>query len=343
MAKVSNLAVALLLVWLQNGDRTIASRAGRSHGNCDPGTETVRWASLDHVSQSTNDKQLSLIMPTLLDDWARVSMLLASLHTFMDQSMVHAFYWIVPTVDQLVLHQLAPVGFVFPHVVILEEDLLDTAYGQKFNNTHFFAGGYKTQMIVKLLIARLLVTEYYLVLDADIISVRAFGLDQLFVGGKATYPYNSPHQHKQWYNASAKLAHISLEGKCKSAISNRFGPTPTILSTTLAKTTIEHLQTVHGADWLTMTMQADHLGWTEFALYHLVGCHSSLFDDYHEVGTLQFFEFFGDTTFDVGKLFDASSNILFAVLQDAVDGMTVRNVLKHLFAVLCPADSVTDG
>lgn len=105
------------------------------------GTNSVHWATPDEVPEPNAGQQLSIVLPTVLDDWPRVAVLLAGLHLFLDQSAVHAFYWITPQHDQLVLYQQPPVGFSFPHVLVAEEQLLNHAFGGYFNGTSYFAGG----------------------------------------------------------------------------------------------------------------------------------------------------------------------------------------------------------
>lgn len=194
--------------------------------------------------------------------------------------------------------------------------------------------GYKTQMIVKLLVAHLLKAEFYLVLDSDIMPLRPFGTQELFIDGRATY--TKAREHHEWYQASAKLGQFDVSGKCAHDRIGEFGPTPATIHKRVSQMVISHLKRVHGSRWLEVVFQADHLGWTEFTLYHLTACTFNMMDMYHDTGgRWVYWKYYGDLGWNFDDLFGSTNDAIFAIFQDAIDGMTLRNVLKKLHHRFC--------
>ena len=194
-------------------------------------------------------------------------------------------------------------------------------------------------MIVKLLIASMLHTDFYLVVDSDVMAMRPIGLAELFTSNKASY-FSGGQQ--SWYNASSELLQISIESdaKCAHVYEHTFGATPSILHKTLALNVLQRLVDLHGKDWLHTVMATDHLGWTEFTMYHLCACQQDRFDKHHLKGPIPFYSWYSNLDVDIESMFGQEAKALFAVFQDAFDHMTVRNVLRT-FSTVFPAQMAT--
>lgn len=194
--------------------------------------------------------------------------------------------------------------------------------------------GYKTQMIVKLLVGRVVKTNFYLVLDSDIMPLKPFGTQEMFINDRATY--TNFKSHENWYEASAKLGHFDASTKCSHQSIGEFGATPATLNKHVSEKTIHHMQHIYGSHWLEPVFEAGHLGWTEFTLYHLTACTYDMMDMYHDAGgRWVFVRYFGDLDWEMDHLFGHTNDAIFAIFQDAIDGMSVRNVIAKLYHKIC--------
>lgn len=190
--------------------------------------------------------------------------------------------------------------------------------------------GYKLQMLLKILVAQILVTDYYLVLDSDVMAARPIRhLDLFPLNGKATFP---DQNHLNWYNSSSDLSQIPVTdgSKCAHVFDLTFGPTPVVLHRLVSLQVIEHMKLTYNKTWMHTTMNTGHLGWTEFSLYHLVACYYDTFDTYHQIGDVKFWQFLGSLDFDTELWIGEHAKTLFIVLQDALEIMTVHSVLEKV-------------
>jgi hypothetical protein len=107
---------------------------------------------------------------------------------------------------------------------------------------------YAIQMAIKLLVAKFVTTEYYITLDADLISLTPLTLSNLLVFSderelvprvRAMYENEPRHVHLQWWTESS--AFLSTRGNTvlhDSIDDNGFGVTPAVLSTFGAMMTV---------------------------------------------------------------------------------------------------------
>jgi hypothetical protein len=159
-------------------------------------------------------------------------------------------------------------------VVVKESELLGFEVKQKSLDLQYNIDGYAVQMAIKILVARLVTSDYYLTLDADVITTRTFNEADLFHKEdlvhyqnnnnrhhqrnrtifKAKYTPESQEVHPHWWRGAANTlkyhrgyndddthrAHFDYSPDPKV----RFGVTPALLSTMGSMLTLSRLSQV---------------------------------------------------------------------------------------------------
>jgi Family of unknown function (DUF6492) len=142
--------------------------------------------------------------------------------------------------------------------VICEDDVCPALEGH--------SGWYK-QQILKLGAAKIVSSQYYLVLDADIILKPPTGLRDLFPSGKPIFEKVPAGVHWKWLVASQEILKSKVELNQESII---MGVTPEFLH---RETCLALQQAVacrnNVAEWDRFLFNSRHTGWTEYTLYWL--------------------------------------------------------------------------
>ena len=132
-------------------------------------------------------KLITLALNLILEDTPRALLLFSSLHQFFNFDHVHQFLIIVPDHHYMPMHLLLQNMTRLKAVVVPESHLFALA-GVGSGKGPLDADGYAKQMTLKLLVAQMIETEYYLTLDADVLALKAaMGFDDLVMDQKAMY------------------------------------------------------------------------------------------------------------------------------------------------------------
>ena len=125
------------------------------------------------------DSQITLILPVTIDDLSRCAVLFQSLQ-LMSEGVIFEMLVFVPDHQQDIL-TIALHGFsqllAFKLSVIAESVL----FKQKLKKSVY---PYAIQMAVKLLAAKMVKTEFYMTLDADVVLLQPFNIDQILIPSK---------------------------------------------------------------------------------------------------------------------------------------------------------------
>jgi Family of unknown function (DUF6492) len=129
------------------------------------------------------------------------------------------------------------------------------------------SGWYKQQAL-KIYSAKMINTEYYMTLDADICLTQTTDMTTFFPAGKAIYTHNKMGIHYDWYLGSAKMLDIDLKFVKEDYV---IGVTPEILSTRVVLYLIEYLKSkASEKKYFTLfEYLAANCCWTEYTLYWL--------------------------------------------------------------------------
>ena len=241
---------------------------------------------------------LTLVLALALSDATRAAEVLlpslARLHSSQQvETAVYEMLVLVPDRDHSAIAALFATrsdSLPFPVVIVPESTLLgfEAFVGQYYS--------YAIQMSLKLLAARLVSTEYYLTLDADVLLLQPSLLTRLLVPGpRGVYEDEPRAVHRAWWEGSARLLGLPAPLPLHSDThvpGSGFGVTPAVLSTYGSLVVLGLLRDrflgavevgVEGADesaewvarWLRsfaseiLTPAPATLVWSEYTLYRL--------------------------------------------------------------------------
>lgn len=138
--------------------------------------------------------------------------------------------------------------------------------------------GWYRQQLIKLGIARLIETGFYLTLDADVVCIKPTAHADLVHAGRAIVTTEPDDVHPEWYGHAERLLGFRRSGR-------NYGVTPSLLHREGVLALQGHLESrFRGAWWQTLIR---HTPWTEYTLYHTFMEGSGRWDSVHEDGGAQ--------------------------------------------------------
>lgn len=270
---------------------------------------------------------VTLVLTLTLKDLPRALVLLSSLGTFLHCSnnlhddlpkcWLKKLLIIVPDDDVVMIRTLLASTSGGKVEVIPESILLGFQPHKRSEELQFYIDGYAVQMALKLLVAKIVESDYYLTLDADVINTRTFNTSDLFTwqtqnniydkrkGGKwkAKFTPESQDAHVHWwqgatntlgyYHGSDDAAQVDYQPDSTA----KFGVTPALLSTFGSMVVLKRLEEVfstveegedglgHGQSvpWVERWLMrwGDGYWWSEYTLYTLALHHHKVFEHLH--------------------------------------------------------------
>lgn len=220
------------------------------------------------LSPAIPPSQLTLVLPIELNDMPRFVILLKSLSLLTSESVLEMIV-IVPDAQRQVF-LLASRGFSpylhFGIRVVPESDLLPPPPpGESYYP-------YAIQMALKLLACRIVMTDFYITLDADVVLLRNFEFNDIVRDGRGIY-HHEPRLsvHPEWWVKSESFLGINSR---IDAEQQGIGATPACLSTFGSMLVLNRIEeTVVGAAdfrqaWVASFGRSDV--WSEYTLYRIV-------------------------------------------------------------------------
>ena len=245
------------------------------------------------LSEKRSDSNLTVVIVTARPEFQRLPATLAALICHLDFRRLTEVLFLVPPQDVKLLEPyLSPSqAQYYPWPIrILSDDIL---------LQHIHTNSYRLQMMFKLVLAQIIPTEYYLILDSDCLALWPIHVEQLLYNEnlnsssyKAVYQIEGKSGHATWWSESEELLQTKLEAcissNSSSAASATIGVTPVILSRTIALRTLCRLQKLYGdekflnkmANWALWRILMGRM-WTEYTLYYLTARCTNIFDQYH--------------------------------------------------------------
>ena len=221
-----------------------------------------------------DDERITLVLPLTINDITRGFVLLESL-SHLDNTVVKEFLIFVPPLHLDFVQKLlgeSVRSLSFPVVIASERVLLDSL---SIDTTGVYP--YAIQMALKLLSSLVISTDFYMTLDADVISLRPFVYKNIIDSQRrAIYDHEARFGvHPLWWEGSESYLNIHpKEGYDVS--SQGFGVTPALLSTYGAQLTINKIvqDSLSSSNenpleqWLRDFGQSGVI-WSEYTLYAL--------------------------------------------------------------------------
>lgn len=215
---------------------------------------------------------IDLVLPLALrrhgnDDVERCRMLLRSLELYFDPGSLGTLY-VVCQEDCRDEIERRLRDFRLPMRFIDERDVIGKTW----------ICGWRKQQLIKLAIADRC-TDFYLVLDADLVGRRRVRYADLVRDGRGVVGSLPRSTFKDWHRDSAAMLGIdsNLSG-------DDIGVTPQVLNREVVSLLARHLERRYRRPWLATLGSSER--WTEFTLYGLLIERYDLFDLFHVWGQL---------------------------------------------------------
>lgn len=170
---------------------------------------------------TANTDTISAVLPCLRADALRARLLLQSLRKYR-----------TPIRKILLLCPSAQVNWFEEEFADLAQHLelqiLDECKVVAELNECWWVRGWMKQQLLKLAVAHLIETNYFITLDADVVLTRDVALAELLPCGKAAYALTHPTPHMDWYRGSWRVLDVparntQLEHNITPAILSREG------------------------------------------------------------------------------------------------------------------------
>jgi hypothetical protein len=222
-------------------------------------------------------QQFTLVLPFKISGYHGANelgrltgILLPSLYKFMDTNAVHTFFIICKDNEVETVEAALAGKNISIHIQVRSENTI--LKPETIANTK----GWYIQQLVKLGVAKIITTEYYLVLDADCFLTRSFSYESLFCDHKLITNTESWTVHKDWWLNSLDILEMSVDQISNNPV---IAATPQTLKTGLVRQLLDFIDE-----------KAGHIGWetylserkfTEFSLYWLFLIRHNLTHLYH--------------------------------------------------------------
>ncbi len=159
------------------------------------------------TNSSTCDRAISAVLPLRIrggrDDreLGRARNLFRSLARFAEPGLFADIHVVLPT-DDVETATGMDWAVDLPLRFVDQNDLLPELAG------YGSVGGWTTQQMIKLAATRVVTTDFYLTLDADVLCTSPIGTANLVPGGRALLQTGPRMSHKPWWTASAHILEV---------------------------------------------------------------------------------------------------------------------------------------
>ncbi|MGB5136646.1 MAG: DUF6492 family protein [Prochlorococcaceae cyanobacterium] len=157
--------------------------------------------------------------------------------------------------------------------------------------------GWFRQQLIKLAAYQHVTSEFYMVLDADVIFVRPFRGHDLILGKQALFGTITADALRRLFLDEVADHEINVRrhriGQAESVLALKrpeahqgyfYSETPVVLSTHIVAAMASHLEHTWHNEWQRVLI--DNLPWTEFNLYGVFAEASAMLDKHHIIGGL---------------------------------------------------------
>ncbi|CAM4867221.1 unnamed protein product [Rotaria socialis] len=210
--------------------------------------------AMESSEKSPLDGHLTLIIVSAKSDFKRLPLTLTSLVCHLDYRQLNQVILLVPRQHATLLEPFlageASRHWPWPISIMPDDNIL------QHTHTH----SYRLQMMFKLVIAQVIKTEYYMILDSDCIALSPIHVTQLLwqqnmssskvshgiPSHQALYQLEERSDHAEWWPESEQLLQIEPNTCVTNNPSTKsIGVTPAILSKSIALMTLCRLQKLY--------------------------------------------------------------------------------------------------
>jgi len=265
----------------------------------------------------------------------RAQLLINTLEHFCTPGTIDEFLIVTPPKDRdKVIAICKEAGSKFKIEVLTDDEVCPAI-------RHFtFMPGMWRQMVLKLAASQFIGSEFFLVLDADVICRRPLSPGDLLPGGRALMQLEPKTEHIAWWTAAGEALDVEVD-----LSSTGMSVTPAILSTQACRTLIKHFRqdrSEHGwvhqlfkhsvrsagsGSWKgLMTTGKTFPCWTEYTLYYLWCEKQNILNDYHDLSRAEHNPLHSSCSVwqesdfseqNIRAIFDSDDTAAFAVVQSS--------------------------
>ncbi|GMH49036.1 hypothetical protein TL16_g00428 [Triparma laevis f. inornata] len=296
----------------------------------------------------THSDRLTIVLTLTLKDFSRATLLLTTLNKYTRSVPFSELIVVVPNSQQSVFEVVL---FDLPYSkfssrVVGEEELFEGSFNQSWNK-------YALQMAIKLKVSKIVTTEFYVTLDADVLVANNLVVSD-FVDNdrRGNYVQEARSVHPRWWEGSKRILKIEEHSDLDDP-TNGIGVTPAVMSTAGSMLVLGRMKQIHKLqlyeeNWLS---SFDTVWWSEYTMYRLTLNFFGVFEHLHsafEGVKLSCFNVWweGDLPWDPEPLFGRSGaaaqvcddevkdevkdKCLFTVLQ-STSGIEPSDIAKQLY------------
>tara|TARA_A100001037_G_scaffold306597_1_gene353133 strand:+ start:51343 stop:52155 length:813 start_codon:yes stop_codon:yes gene_type:complete len=266
--------------------------------------------------------KITIAIPVSEKDVYRLEcVLLPSINVFFDKNFLHELILIYMPSAKLKCEDLQ---VKFPHLKIRCID--ENEISNEPVNVRWRRRGWHYQQILKLGIAKFVITEKYLLMDADCFAIKNITEDVLIPNGKNLITFKSYYGYMgRWVRESSWLLK-------KSKVSPMMGVTPQIINTNIVLEMLDYLETEYDTSWNKIL---SHNKFTEYTLYWIYLSHKYESNDLYTEGVLyneqSFVSQHNKEQLDIKEIFE--SDALFAIVQSVRKKSLVTNDITTLKSI----------
>ncbi|CAF1053408.1 unnamed protein product [Didymodactylos carnosus] len=234
----------------------------------------------NQVNLKKDSLSLTIVIVTAKPEFHRLPLTLVALLIHLDPLHIKEVMFLVPPRDiELLKPLILTSASIWPWpITFISDDIL---------LKHVHTDSYRLQMMFKLVVAQIIVTEFYLILDSDCVAVWPIHVEHLLWKTKngnlntpavrALYQYEERDDRKLWWPASESVLQVKSNTCTSSSPSSpTIGVTPAILSRSIALRALCRLQYLYGhqhylirlANWKLINLIWGSM-WTEYTIYFL--------------------------------------------------------------------------
>jgi hypothetical protein len=191
-----------------------------------------------NTNTTTNNNELTLVLPLKLKDINRVILLIKTLKRLTINANIKEMLIFIPNnefndITSIINNNNNDIkNLIFPVNIINENELFE--YYNVFNNNNNgnirYPYSYAIQMAIKILASKRVSTTFYLTLDADLVLLNSFNINNIIINNKAIYYHEDRlSAHPEWWLGSEDILNINSNNEQHKK--QGFGVTPSILST----------------------------------------------------------------------------------------------------------------
>jgi len=177
--------------------------------------------------------------------------------------------------------------------------------------------GWHKQQILKLAAAKVVSSDYYLLLDADVILKRPTELLDLFPAGKPILQKINAGHHWDWWVGSRKILKSNIQIERDSIVMD---VTPDFLHRETCLALQDAIASRNKTnEWDRFLFDSQQTGWTEYSLYWLYTLECGLTQQLYDWSSRQMYEFIWESRQlspqNLHRIFTPDSNSFFLVVQ----------------------------